>query len=78
VFQLLIAITLDPLKQSTQRLLLLLSEKCLLLFDCLLETEAHLIFVLLLLHLLALDLEQFCFFVAFHERQFFHFVLQFH
>ena len=57
VLQLLVPITLDTLQQSRQSLLLLLTKESLLALDSLLKPEAHLVFVFLLLHLLALNLQ---------------------
>lgn len=78
MFQLLVAISLDALEQRGQGLLLLLPEERFLALDCVFEPEPNLIFVLLLFHLLALNLEEFGLFVPLHEHQLAYFVLELH
>ena len=78
MFQLLIAVPLDSLEQRRQGLLLFLPEERFLALDCVFEPEPHLVFVLLLFHLLALDLEEFSLFVPLHEHQLAHFVFKLH
>ena len=78
VLQLLVSISLNTLQQSRQRLLLLLTKESLLTLDCLLKSEAHLVFILLLLHLLTLDLQELGLLVPLHEHQLTDFVFELH
>lgn len=74
MLQLLIPIPLNAFQQSGEGLLLLLPQQCLLLLNGFFHLVADLVVVLLLLHLLALDLEQFGLFVPLHESKLFYFV----
>ena len=77
MLQLFVSISLDPLQQCRQSLLLSLSKESLLLLNVFLERLlSHL--SLLLLHLCTLQLQEFRFFVSLTEHQFASLVLELH